>query len=202
MTTTRTIRTILAGAIAAGALFAALPGATAHAGTFDRPMTWDNVKNAPLQLATGDFDSDGDVDGRDFLIWQRGASSADFDNDGDVDGRDFLTWQRNPSVAESGDYNQWRTNFGVGASSDSSNTTQHELGHVLGFRHEHTRPTTAGEDSDGNDFLDGQQGDDSVRMGAGNDVFQWDPGDGSDTVESQAPVGGLADWQSNYGVGS
>lgn len=28
-----------------------------------------------------------DVDGRDFLIWQRGQAP-------DVDGRDFLTWQR------------------------------------------------------------------------------------------------------------
>lgn len=38
---------------------------------------------------------------------------------------------------------------------------------------------------DGNDFIDGQQGNDDVRMGAGDDVFQWDPGDGSDIVEGQ-----------------
>ncbi len=36
---------------------------------------------------------------------------------------------------------------------------------------------------DGNDFIDGQQGTDTILMGAGDDVFQWDPGDGSDTVE-------------------
>src|SRR6185295_2359470 len=36
---------------------------------------------------------------------------------------------------------------------------------------------------EGNDFIDGQQGADSAFMGAGEDTFQWDPGDGSDTVE-------------------
>ena len=39
---------------------------------------------------------------------------------------------------------------------------------------------------DGNDFIDGQQGNDVAFMGAGDDVFQWDPGDGSDIVEGQA----------------
>jgi len=38
---------------------------------------------------------------------------------------------------------------------------------------------------DGDDFVDGQQGNDVGFLGAGNDVFQWDPGDGSDTVEGQ-----------------
>jgi Ca2+-binding RTX toxin-like protein len=39
---------------------------------------------------------------------------------------------------------------------------------------------------DGNDFIDGNQGNDVALLGAGDDVFQWDPGDGSDTVEGQA----------------
>src|SRR5262249_28307922 len=39
---------------------------------------------------------------------------------------------------------------------------------------------------DGNDFIDGNQGNDEVFLGAGDDVFQWDPGDGSDIVEGQA----------------
>jgi Ca2+-binding RTX toxin-like protein len=38
----------------------------------------------------------------------------------------------------------------------------------------------------GNDFIDGQQGNDVALLGAGDDVFQWDPGDGSDVVEGQA----------------
>ena len=37
----------------------------------------------------------------------------------------------------------------------------------------------------GNDFVDGQQGNDVALLGAGDDVFQWDPGDGSDVVEGQ-----------------
>src|SRR5688572_16111850 len=38
---------------------------------------------------------------------------------------------------------------------------------------------------DGDDFIDGQQGNDTAFMVAGNDVFQGDPGDGSDVVEGQ-----------------
>jgi hypothetical protein len=37
---------------------------------------------------------------------------GDFDEDGDVDGRDFLIWQRNPAV---GDLSDWQANYGVGA---------------------------------------------------------------------------------------
>jgi Ca2+-binding RTX toxin-like protein len=39
---------------------------------------------------------------------------------------------------------------------------------------------------DGNDFIDGQQGNDVAFLGAGDDIFQWDPGDGSDVVEGQS----------------
>ena len=38
---------------------------------------------------------------------------------------------------------------------------------------------------DGNDFVDGNQGSDVAFLGAGDDTFQWDPGDGSDTIEGQ-----------------
>jgi autotransporter-associated beta strand protein len=52
-------------------------------------------------LHPGDFDSDGDVDGADFVAWQTnfpkpsGATLAqgDADGDGDVDGADFVVWQ-------------------------------------------------------------------------------------------------------------
>jgi predicted lipoprotein with Yx(FWY)xxD motif len=39
---------------------------------------------------------------------------------------------------------------------------------------------------DGNDTLDGNGGNDRALMGAGDDVFVWDPGDGSDIVEGEA----------------
>jgi hypothetical protein len=51
-------------------------------------------------LLNGDFDLDGDIDGRDFLIWQRnfGAigvnkDSGDATGDNDVDGNDLAVWQ-------------------------------------------------------------------------------------------------------------
>jgi hypothetical protein len=36
----------------------------------------------PTGTAMGDFDGNGDVDGRDFLIWQRGNTSGPDGNDG------------------------------------------------------------------------------------------------------------------------
>lgn len=38
--------------------------------------------------------------------------TGDFNNDGDVDGRDFLVWQRNPSI---GDLSDWQANYGAGS---------------------------------------------------------------------------------------
>ncbi|MDZ4657669.1 MAG: PQQ-dependent sugar dehydrogenase [Bythopirellula sp.] len=40
-------------------------------------------------IAPGDFDEDGDVDGRDFLVWQRGQSPEPFSSS------DLATWQTN-----------------------------------------------------------------------------------------------------------
>ncbi|QEG33635.1 hypothetical protein [Bythopirellula goksoeyrii] len=45
------------------------------------------------------------------LILTLGAA-GDFDGDGDVDGNDFLVWQRNPSMGNLAD---WQTNYGIGA---------------------------------------------------------------------------------------
>jgi hypothetical protein len=41
------------------------------------------------QSSAGDFDSDGDVDGRDFLMWQRGESPNPFS------ASDLAGWQEN-----------------------------------------------------------------------------------------------------------
>lgn len=45
-----------------------------------------------IALTPGDFDVDGDVDGRDFLVWQRGGS---------------------PNPGSGGDFATWRSNFGT-----------------------------------------------------------------------------------------
>ncbi len=50
---------------------------------------------------------------------------------------------------------------------------------------------------DGDDFLAGRQGNDLVLMGIGDDKFQWDPGDGSDTVEGQAGADSMLFFGSN-----
>ncbi|MDZ4659455.1 MAG: CotH kinase family protein [Bythopirellula sp.] len=76
---------------------------------FDNPVNWraslqpsgspgtDGELNEP---DSADFDDDGDVDGRDFLAWQRGHGTAnaekadgDADNDGTVNGDDLVIWQ-------------------------------------------------------------------------------------------------------------
>jgi hypothetical protein len=60
------------------------------------------ISQLTLQIAeSADFDGDGDVDGRDFLIWQRGYSSVgtatratgDANGDGQVDAADLTVWQ-------------------------------------------------------------------------------------------------------------
>ena len=44
-----------------------------------------------------------------FLVKFSAVRPGDFDQDGDSDGRDFLAWQRDPSV---GNLNDWQTNYG------------------------------------------------------------------------------------------
>lgn len=65
-------------------------------GTFER-ITYTFATN-PNPSDPGDFDNDGDVDGNDFLIWQRGNSPT-----GPLDAGDLADWQANygpePSLA-------------------------------------------------------------------------------------------------------
>jgi Ca2+-binding RTX toxin-like protein len=51
----------------------------------------------------------------------------------------------------------------------------------------------------GNDVVDGNRGSDTARLGGGADVFQWDPGDGSGSVEGQGGDDRLAFNGSNAG---
>ena len=77
--------------------FETITSAATRAAIMDRVLNFFGVTNA---VPTADFDGDGDVDGRDFLAWQRGfgASSptlSDGDANGDamVDGNDLEIWQ-------------------------------------------------------------------------------------------------------------
>jgi hypothetical protein len=59
------------------------------------------VRADPLTVISADFDEDDDVDGADFLLWQRGLgltsgadrNDGDANGDGDVDGDDLGIWQ-------------------------------------------------------------------------------------------------------------
>jgi hypothetical protein len=61
----------------------------------------DNIALVDLFPDNADFDGDGDIDGRDFLTWQRGfgllndaeLSDGDANGDGDVDAVDLAIWQ-------------------------------------------------------------------------------------------------------------
>jgi hypothetical protein len=53
-----------------------------------------------------DFDQDGDVDGHDFLTWQRGLGAAGDLADGDADGDGFV---------DGDDLQVWRDQFGTGS---------------------------------------------------------------------------------------
>ncbi len=71
----------------------------------------------------GDFNHDNEVDGADFLLWQRDQNvgsflewqtafrtiDEDYDLDGDIDGTDFLLWQ---SGQELGSLSGWQANYG------------------------------------------------------------------------------------------
>lgn len=46
------------------------------------------------------------------VTYMSSPSGGDFDGDGDVDGRDFLVWQRNSSIGSLAD---WKTNYGTGS---------------------------------------------------------------------------------------
>jgi hypothetical protein len=82
-----------------------IDGTSSNSGdkTIDNLIVATTFNEAAAVAHPGDFDSDGDVDGADFVAWQTNfplASGAtlgqgDADADGDVDGADFVVWQTN-----------------------------------------------------------------------------------------------------------
>lgn len=63
-------------------------------------------------VAFGSFTESGEghVKVRDVLFSTVTSMLGDFDSDGDVDGRDFLTWQRNPTI---GNLSDWQNHYGM-----------------------------------------------------------------------------------------
>jgi endoglucanase len=75
------------------------------------PIYWDNGHTG--QNGSGIFHrNSGRVFDQDTISALTGGASqpGDFDDDGDVDGRDFLLWQRNPSIGNLAD---WQENYGT-----------------------------------------------------------------------------------------
>ena len=68
-------------------------------------VTWDLFQvtaryGSLIEAQPGDFDADGDVDGSDFLVWQRDYGQtarlrSDDNNDGLVDAADYTIWRDN-----------------------------------------------------------------------------------------------------------
>lgn len=65
----------------------------------DESYAFDNIVISGFTGADADFNQDGDVDGHDFLAWQRGLgssgslSSGDANGDGRIDELDLVAWQ-------------------------------------------------------------------------------------------------------------
>jgi hypothetical protein len=76
-------------------------GQIAWQATFTDATTAILLSTLPSTEPNADFDDDGDVDGRDFLIWQRGFglsgqddnSLGDADFSGTINGEDLVVWQ-------------------------------------------------------------------------------------------------------------
>lgn len=100
-----------------GDLVSAVFGSTQYNWTisYTGDINWSNANASAISSITGMGTGDDIV-----LIGHSSASvgtPGDFDGDGDVDGRDFLVWQRgesaNPLSAE--DLAEWQDNYGVGS---------------------------------------------------------------------------------------
>ena len=100
-----TYNVAVSGMTANGTVIASLLAGVAHDAANNPSLastSTDNTVTFSSLLPNADLDGDGDIDGRDFLAWQRGygiqapnatKADGDADNDLDVDGDDLGIWQ-------------------------------------------------------------------------------------------------------------
>jgi hypothetical protein len=100
-----TYNVAVSGMTASGTVIASLLAGVAHDAANNpswASTSTDNVVTYVPLPPDADFDGDGDVDGGDFLAWQRGygipapnatKANGDADHDGDVDGDDLEFWK-------------------------------------------------------------------------------------------------------------
>ena len=105
-------------------------------------------------LWAGDFDSDGDVDGNDFLLWQQGygllegASPSDGDANADdaVDAQDLVAWQNDYGGVVSAALDAGSTSVGVPEPTSSSLALLAFAGALLGRGSRRKRQITFSKD--------------------------------------------------------
>jgi hypothetical protein len=89
-------------------------------------INWANPTDSAISSITGTGT------GNDIVLIGLGSESVglpgDFDGDGDVDGRDFLTWQRDTNVGSLAD---WQNNYGMGGALASFSAVPEPTGLVL-----------------------------------------------------------------------
>ena len=98
--TGNTIEAYRNGVLAAGVDDTSFFGGQMGLGSFNDGVAFDNLVVNNVTDSAGDFDADGDVDGADFLDWQRGFGST-YDAD---------------------DLTDWKDNFGTNTSSLAAST--------------------------------------------------------------------------------
>ena len=78
--------------------------------------------NGTEQDLVFEFLLEGETAFRTGAVRYASIQAGDFDNDGDVDGRDFLKWQRgeSPNPLSPSDLSAWQGNYGTGASFSSA----------------------------------------------------------------------------------
>jgi hypothetical protein len=93
----------------------ALPSTSLQALLFDGPATDDSTTNLADYILTPGAAIFTNYAGTSFTLVAPEPDTGDFDDDGDVDGRDFLLWQRgeSPDELSLGDLQLWQEQYGT-----------------------------------------------------------------------------------------